>query len=44
MNRREISEIKSTQNTKIEIEIYSNYDSKLKSKAIIKTIRMKHDP
>ena len=30
--------------TKIEIEIDSNYDSKMKSKAIQWKIRIKHDP
>ena len=41
MNKREISEIENHE--KIKIKIDSNYDSKLKSKAIQRKIRMKHD-
>ena len=40
---RNVLRIKSRK-TEIEIEIDLNYDSKLKSKAIRRKIRMKHDP
>ena len=44
MNKREISEKIKSRKTEIEFEIDSNYDSKLKSKGILRKIRMKHDP
>ena len=43
MNRGEIYEIEIREKSKLKL-IDSNYDSKMKSKAIQRKIRMKHDP